>query len=134
MDRKFILASLAAFVVSFVLSFVFHGVLLAPEYEALPAVYRGPQFRAGLFAVLIFAQLLMAFAMTAIYRYGREERPYLGQGVRFGVMAAGLSVIPCYLIGYAVTNIPASLAIKQVVLETVVVVAMAVVVAWFYRR
>jgi drug/metabolite transporter (DMT)-like permease len=119
MDRRFILAALAAFAASFALSFIFHGLLLAREYEALTAV---------------LAQLVMAFAMVAIYRYGHEQRPYLGQGIRFGLMAAGLSVIPCYLIGYAVTNIPASLAVKQVVLETIIVLAMAVIVAWFYRR
>jgi drug/metabolite transporter (DMT)-like permease len=134
MDRRFILAALAAFAASFALSFIFHGLLLAREYEALTAVYRGPQFRPGLFALIILAQLVMAFAMVAIYRYGHEQRPYLGQGIRFGLMAAGLSVIPCYLIGYAVTNIPASLAVKQVVLETIIVLAMAVIVAWFYRR
>jgi hypothetical protein len=33
-----------------------------------------------------------------------------------------------------VTNIPAALAIKQIVFETIIVVAMGIVVAWFYRR
>jgi hypothetical protein len=32
-----------------------------------------------------------------------------------------------------VTNIGAALAAKQVVLETVIVLAMAIVIAWFYR-
>ena len=31
------------------------------------------------------------------------------------------------------TNIPADLAVKQIVLETVRVVAMAAVIAWFHR-
>ena len=134
MDRKFVLAALAAFATSFVLSFLSHGVLLYQDYLALPAVYRGPQLRPGLFALLIVAQLIMAFAMAALYRYGMEERPFLGQGARFGLLVACASVIPLYLIGFVVTNIPASLAIKQIVLETVIVVAMGVVIAWFYRR
>ncbi len=133
MDRQFLLATAGAFVTSLVLSFFFHGVLLAPDYMTLLNVYRGPQFRPGLFAVLLAAMAIMSVALTAIYRHGREERPFLGQGLRFGLMAAGLSVIPCYLIGYAVINIPAALAIKQVVLETANVTAMAVVVAWFHR-
>ena len=127
-------ATAAAFVTSFALIIIAHGVKLAPEYAALPGVYRGPQFRPGLFSLLLLAILIMSAAMAALYRYGAEDKPFLGQGVRFGLMAAGLSVIPCYLIGYVVTNIPAALAIKQIVFETIIVVAMGIVVAWFYRR
>ena len=134
MDAKFVFAAAGAFITSFVLGFLFHGLLLSADYAALPAVYRGPQFRPGLFSLLILAQILMAVALVAIYRYGREERSFLGQGIRFGLLAAALSVIPCYLIGYAVTNIPAALAIKQIVLESINVVAMAVVVAWVHRE
>jgi len=130
--KDFWLATGAAFAVSFALSFVFHGIVLAEDYNQLLAVYRGPQFRPGMFALLLLAQLIMAAAIAAIYRYGREERPFLGQGVRFGLLAAGLSVIPWYLIGYVVTNIPAFLAIKQIVLEAIKVVAMGVTVAWAY--
>ena len=134
MDRKFVLAALGAFVVAFVLGFFFHGVLLFREYDALKAVYRGPELKPALFALLIVAQLIMATAMTAIYRFGKQDRPFLGQGVRFGLLVACASVIPCYLIGYVVTNIPPALAIKQIVLETVTVATMGIVIAWFYRE
>ncbi len=133
MDRKFLVATSIAFAVSFALSFIIHGVMLAGDYHSLLAVYRGPQFRPGMFAVLLVAQVVMAAAMAAIYRYGREERSFVGQGARFGLLAAAVSVIPHYMIGYAVTNIPASLAAKQVVLETVKVVAMGLAIAWVYR-
>ena len=133
MDRNFALATVAAFATSFVLSFLFHGVVLAPQYGELLAVYRGPQLRPGMFALLMLAQLIRAVAMVAIYRQGREAKPYLGQGFRFGLLAAGVSVIPAYLIGYAVTNITLVLGLEQIVLETVIVVAMGIVIAWFHR-
>jgi hypothetical protein len=133
LDRQFVLATAAAFVTSFVLSFLFHGVVLGPQYNELLAVYRGPQLPAGLFGLLLLAQLIRAAAMVAIYRKGREDKAFLGQGVRFGLLAAAIGVIPAYLIGYAVTNIPAILAIEQIVLETVIVVAMGIVIAWFHR-
>ena len=134
MDRKFVLAALCAFAAAFVLGFFFHGVLLYREYDALKAVYRGPELKPLLFSLLILAQLIMATAMVAIYRFGRQDRPFLGQGARFGLLIACASVIPCYLIGYVVTNIPATLAIKQIVLETVTVTTMGIVVAWFHRK
>jgi hypothetical protein len=132
MDRKLVLAVIAAFVVQFALGFLFHGVLLAPDYTALSAVYRPPL--PGMMAVMALAMLIMSAAMVTIYRYGRQDRPFLGQGIRFGLMVAAVSVIPIYMIGYAVTNIPAALAIKQIVLETITVSIMGVVVAWFHKE
>jgi hypothetical protein len=133
MTRTFWLATAAAFGASVVLAFVFHGVILAPDYTLLPGVYRGPQFRPGLFALLLLGQLIMAAAMVAIYRYGRENRPWPAQGLRFGLLVALASVVPCYLIGYAVTNIPAALAAKQIVLEAIRTLAMGLAVAWIHR-
>ncbi|MCZ7658070.1 MAG: hypothetical protein M5U07_09520 [Xanthobacteraceae bacterium] len=133
MDRTFWLATLCAFVTSVVLAFVFHGLILAPDYALLPGVYRGPQFRPGLFSLLLLGQLVMAGAMVGIYRYGREARPWLAQGARFGLLVALVSVVPCYLIGYAVTNVPAALAIKQILLEALRTVAMGIAVAGIHR-
>jgi hypothetical protein len=133
MDKKFALATAAAFVTVFVLSYIFHGLVLGSEYGTLLNVYRGPQLPPGMMALMVFAQLIRAAAMTAIYRWGVEAKPVLGQGIRFGLLAAGLSVIPLYLIGYVVTNIPADLALKQIVLETIIMVAMGIVIAWVHR-
>jgi hypothetical protein len=133
MDKKFALATAAGFVTVFVLSYIFHGLVLGSEYGTLLNVYRGPQLPPGMMALMVFAQLIRAAAMTAIYRWGVEAKPVLGQGIRFGLLAAGLSVIPLYLIGYVVTNIPADLALKQIVLETIIMVAMGIVIAWVHR-
>jgi hypothetical protein len=133
MDRRFFLAAILAFVVAFVLGFVFHGLILAGDYTAHAAVYRGPDVGAR-FPLLLLAQLVMAAAMTGLYRFGREDKPWLGQGARFGLLVAGASVVPLYLIGYVVTNVSGALAIKQMIFETITVTAMGVAIAWFYRR
>jgi hypothetical protein len=134
MDKRFWLATVAAFVTSFVLSFIGHGFILAPDYLAVQNVYRPPIFQPQYFVLLLLAQLIAAAAMTALYRFGIENRPYLGQGVRFGLLAAAISAVPYTLVGYAVTNIPGALAIKQLVLETIIVTAMGVVIAWVHRK
>ena len=134
MDKKFWTTTLAAFVTSVALSFFVHGVILGSDYAALQGVYRPHGFEAWRFLLLLFAQLIMAGGMAALYRFGVENRPYLGQGVRFGLLAAAVSVIPLTLISYAVTRITFSLTVKQVILETLIVVAMGVVIAWFHRN
>jgi hypothetical protein len=134
MDRRFWNAIGATFATSVVLSFIIHGLVLAQFYDALQSVYRPPVFDPARFALLLLAQLIMAAAMAVIYRQGAEAKPVLGRGLRFGLLAACVSVIPGYLIGYAVTNIPAKLAFMQIVLETIRIVLMALVIAWIYRR
>jgi hypothetical protein len=133
LDKQFWSATVAAFVTSVVLNFLVHGVFLASDYAAPQNVYRPPGFDAR-FVLIFLAQLSAAGAMTALYRFGIEPRPYLGQGLRFGLLVAGASVIPSFLIGYAVTNITGALAIKQLILGTIVVTAMGIVIAWFYRK
>ena len=134
MDNRFVWATLAAFVVAFALCAVFHGWILFPNYIALPAVYRAPEFDAFRFILLILAWLVMAASMVALYRFGVEDKPYLGQGLRFGLLAAGVSAVPYNLFWYVGTNISGMLAIKQLILEAIIVVAMGVVIAWFYRK
>jgi hypothetical protein len=133
-DQRFWWATLAAFATSFVLSFIGHGFLLAPDYAGLQNVYRPPVFQPLNFSLLLLAQLIAAAAMTALYRFGIESKPYFGQGVRFGLLAAGISAVPYTLIGYAVTNITGALAVKQLILEVIVVTAMGIVIAWFHRK
>src|SRR5919108_3924468 len=120
-DQQFWWATLAAFATSVVLSFLAHGVLLASDYAALQNVYRPPTFEASRFLLLLLAQLIMAAAMTALYRFGIENKPYAGQGLRFGLLVAAVSAIPYTLIGYAVTNITGALAVKQLILEAIIV-------------
>jgi hypothetical protein len=134
MDRKWWMATLAAFVTSVVLNFVVHGLILSGDYAALQGVYRPHGFEAWRFLLLLVAQLIMAGAMATLYPFGLEKRPYIGQGVRFGLLAACVSVVPLTLINYAVTRITLSLTIKQVVLEAVVVTAMGVAIAWVHRN
>lgn len=77
------------------------------------------------------ARLLVsaAVAFVWIYRQGREDRPPVGQGLRYGLAVAALAVVPKYLIYYAVQPLPGALVVKQIVLDTIVVVVIGIVVA-----
>jgi len=134
MDTRFWGATLAAFVTGFVLCIIFHGFILYQDYAGLQAVYRPPVFDALFFVLLVLAWLVMSAAMAALYRFGVEDKPYLGQGVRFGLLAAGVGAVPYGLFAYSFTNITGALAIKQLILEAIIVTAMGVVIAWFYRK
>jgi hypothetical protein len=87
----------------------------------------------SLVAYIIIAQALFGAAFAWIYVQGREDKPWLAQGVRYGVAIAALAIAPTYLIYHVVTPVPLVVAIKQIVYDTIRVLLMGVVVAWINR-
>jgi hypothetical protein len=78
---------------------------------------------------MLLAHAFKAVGFTWVYRAGRDGRPWLGQGVRFGLAVAVLATIPTYLIYYAVQPMPFDLVVKQVVFDTIAMVVMGIVAA-----
>ena len=130
MNSRFVMSAVVMAVMSLLLGFVVHGWLLAPEYKALGALFRPDDEQMSFFGFMIAAHVLIGVGFTWIYRMGREAKPFLGQGVRFGLAVAVLSVIPIYLIYYAVQPMPGNVVAKQIVLGTIVAVLMGIVCAW----
>ncbi len=121
-------------VMSLVLGFIVHGWLLAPDYMKLAALFRSPADAQGYFGFMILAHVLIGIGFTWIYRAGREAKPFLAQGVRFGLAVAVLTVIPTYLIYYAVQPMPGDVVVKQIVLDTISMVLMGIVCAWINQE
>jgi hypothetical protein len=133
MNRTFVISVVVLFVVSMVLGYVVHGVLLGQDYAKLQSIFRSPQEAEGYFGAMLAAHVLIAVGFTWIYRQGRGERPWLAQGLRFGLAVAVLTTIPTYLIYYAVTPMPSDVVAKQIVFDTIAVVIMGIVAAAINR-
>jgi hypothetical protein len=133
MDKKFFLAWLVVFIVWFLGSFVVHGVLLSADYAALPKLFRTPQESQPLFPFMILAHASMSGAFTWIYARGVESKPWLAQGVRFGVAVAVLMTVPMYMIYYVVQPMPGDVVVKQVVFDSILNVMLGIVAAFMYR-
>ena len=127
LDRKFWISVVAMFVVLYALSIVVHGVILGAEYTRQPSVWRPPADAQRMW------HLCAALAFSWIYIKGKENKPWLAQGVRYGVAVAVLMIVPFYLIYYVVLPIPFSLAIQQIIYDTIKIVLMGVVLAWINR-
>jgi hypothetical protein len=132
MNRKCIVSAVTMFIMAWALSFVVHGLLLGADYAATAGM-RPPAEAQGLMHWMILAQALFGIAFAWVYFQGKEDKPWLAQGVRFGIAIALLTVIPTYLIYHVVTPVSLDLAIKQIVYDTVRVVLMGVTVAWINR-
>ena len=132
MDKKFILSVLLILVLSMILGFITHSWALMDEYSAT-GLFRDATSQEALFPWMVLAHVILAFAFVALYRKGVENKPWVGQGVRFGILIALIAYVPIYLIYFVVQPLPEMLVFRQVVYETINTVVLGLAVAWMYR-
>jgi hypothetical protein len=82
---------------------------------------------------MILAHVLLAGAFVWIYARGVESKPWIAQGVRYGIAVALLTSVPTYLIYFVVQPMPGGVVVKQIILDGILLVILGVIVAWLYR-
>jgi hypothetical protein len=133
MNKKFIIAWALIFVAWFLGSFLVHGVLLHSDYAQLPTLFRTEADAQKYFPLMILAHVILSGALIWIYARGAEAKPWVAQGVRFGIAVALLTVVPTYTIYFVVQPMPGDMVIKQIVYDGVLMVVLGMIVAWVYR-
>lgn len=133
MNKKFVIAWIVLFVVWFVGSFVVHGVLLRPDYMQLSSLFRLESDQQRYFPLMILAHVILSGAFVWIYARGVESKPWLSQGLRFGIAVALLTIVPSYLIYFVVQPMPAAVVIKQILFDGVLLLILGAIVARLYR-
>jgi hypothetical protein len=132
MNRRFFIAWVVVFVAWMAGSFLVHGVLLHADYSQLPNLFRLEADAQRHFPLMILAHVIMAGAFVWIYTRGTENKPWLGQGLRYG-LAAALLIVPIYIIYYVVQPMPGNVVVKQFVFDGIVLLALGAIVAYLHR-
>ncbi len=133
MDKKFFISWLVIFVVSMVGGFVVHGVLLGADYAALPNLFRPDAEAQNYFPFMLAAHIIMSGAFVWIYARGNENKPWLEQGIRYGVAIMFLTIVPIYMIYYAVQPMPGMHVVKQIIFDGALTLILGVVVAFLNK-
>ena len=133
MNKKFIIGWIVIFIAWFLGSYLIHGVLLHSDYAQLPNLFRTEADAQKYFPLMILAHLILSGALVWIYARGAEAKPWVAQGVRFGIAVALLMAVPNYMIYFVVQPMPGDMVIKQIVYDGVLMVVLGVIVAWVYR-
>jgi hypothetical protein len=133
MSKKFLIAWIVLFAAWFLGSFVVHGVLLRSDYLQLTNLFRAEGDQRKYFPLMIVAHVMLSGAFVWIYARGVEAKPWMAQGVRFGLAVALLTVVPTYMIYFVVQPMPAVIVIKQIVCDGVLTIILGMMVAWLYR-
>ena len=134
MNKKFFISWIVAFVVWMAGSFALHGWYLVDTYQAMTDIMRPEAESQGLMHFMLLAHVMMAGAFVWIYQRGISDAPWLQQGLRFGVAIAIMAPIPTYTIYYVVQNMAGSLAVSQIIGDSIVVIVVALVVAFINKR
>jgi Kef-type K+ transport system membrane component KefB len=116
MNRHFVMSVVAVFVATLLLGMLIHGIVLGPEYEKLtPNFYRPHEDAQRLMGFMLLGNLMFAAGFTWIYRQGREAKPWVAQGARFGAAVAIMTTIPTYLTYYVVQPTPSHVVMVQII-------------------
>jgi hypothetical protein len=132
-NKKFIIAWVVLFVAWFAGSFIVHGVLLRSDYMQLTNLFRPEGDQQKYFPLMLLAHVILSGAFVWIYARGVEAKPWVAQGMRFGVVVALLTIVPSYLIYFVVQPMPGNVVFKQIIFDGVLMVILGTIVAWLYR-
>jgi membrane protease YdiL (CAAX protease family) len=133
MNKRFVISVVVLFVLSMAIGFVVHAVLLNADYVRLQHLFRTPADAQAYFPYMLLAHVFIAAGITWIYRAGRDSRPWLGQGIRFGLALFVLVTVPTYLIYFAVQPMPSDVVAKQIVLDGIGIVLLGIAAAAINR-
>src|SRR4030095_9007303 len=129
--KRLVLTIIVIFVVANFTGFFIHAIWLKQDYMPVANLYRPEGQEKMVFIIL--AYLSFAVGSVIVYARGVENKPWLGQGVRFGILIWLILTVPSFFIAYAVQPIPAVLMAKQVICEGVDKIFLGIVTALLYR-
>ena len=133
MNKRFFLAWLVVFIAWFIGSFIVHGVLLHADYAQLSNLFRKEAEAQNFLPLMILAHIMLSGAFVWIYARGVEAKPWLGQGIRYGMAIILLTTLPGYLIYYVVQPMPGATVVKQILFDGILVLILGAIAAFMYR-
>jgi hypothetical protein len=113
--KKTIGAIVASFILLSAGGFLIHNVWLMQDYRLHSDLWRAPDAMAHRLPHIYIANLIFSIAAVLIYCRGVEAKPWVGQGIRFGILLALVTVIPNSLVQYFVYPLPHQLVLKWMI-------------------
>jgi hypothetical protein len=129
MNQRFWISVAVMFVMFMAIGFFVHGFLLQADYTQLTNLFRPVQDQMTYFAFMPVANLFAAFAFVWIYIRIKEDKPFLMQGICYGLAITALMTVPKFLIYYAVQPMPGITVAKQIAFDVMGDVVKGIVVA-----
>jgi hypothetical protein len=126
---KSLLRTMAVAMAMFALGFVGHQLLLGRAYAAIEPIMRSKSDMQAHMPFALINCLVFSAAFVWIYSQGKSARPWLGQGVRFGVAIWAIASLPLYITNYVIEPWPGVFVVKILAWEFVAAVVLGIIVA-----
>jgi hypothetical protein len=112
MKKKIVTASIVVFVLFIIMDFLVHSVLLRGLYAETASLWRAPEAIQSLAWIILAVNAVIAFLLVWLFAKGWEAgKPWLGQGVRFGLALGLLFSLPMGFSMYAIMPVPLMLGL-----------------------
>jgi len=131
--KKTIGAIVAGYVVQFGGNFLIHGVWLKQDYVNTASLWRSSEAMNSRMWAMFLGVLIYAVGAVLIYVRGVESKPWVGQGIRFGILLALVTTVCNSLISWVTMPMPHMLAVKWMVGEGLLAILFGLVVAAICR-
>jgi hypothetical protein len=147
--KSFWIVVVVVFVVSIAFGLLIHGVILSSLYKPYTAGPGLEKFAPNLFlppdgagraypllfhSAIFVAQLFFAFFFTYIFVRGVEDRGWLGEGFRYGVLVWGLAVLPSNVGMYSWSQMPGKILMWWIIFGLIECVILGWVCAALYKK
>ena len=127
--KKTIIAIVAGFLVQLVGLVVIHSVWLKQDYLDTAYAWRPAADQIARLWAMLLSIVFYVVGAVLIYIRGIEARHWVGQGIRFGILMALVSVIYGSLSGWVILPVPHMLVVKWMAGEGLLSVVFGLVVA-----
>lgn len=126
---KTIGAMAGAFVLQVAGMYVIHDVWLKTSYQLTANLWRSPaEINHRMWAMMI-ANVIYAFAVVLIYVRGVEHKPWIGQGIRFGILLALVTTVYGSVGAVVTMPIPRAIPIRWMIGEGALCILLGLLVA-----
>jgi hypothetical protein len=113
----------------FALGFIGHQLLLGRDYVSIEPIMRSRADMQAHMSYAVINCLCFSAAFVWIYSQGRSARPWLGQGIRFGLAIWAVAYVPLYLTNYTIEPWPGIFVAKILAWELVAAVILGILTA-----
>ena len=131
--KRFTLVFIVIFFATTIGNFLIHGMLLRPDYDKSLSLLRTEQGDAHL-PFLLLAFFFFSLAFVWMYAQGVGDKPWLGQGIRYGIAIWLVASVMRYLVDFAVAPWPGMTIAKEIGYELPLLLILGVLVAALSRE
>lgn len=134
MKKKIMIASVVVFVLFLIMDYVLHGILLRDLYAVTEHLWRPSGSAQKLVWIVLAVDAAIAFLLAWLFAKGWETgKPWLGQGLRFGLAVGLLFSLPMGFSMYAMMPVPFGLALGWFIGALIECLMAGIAAAWVFR-